>query len=323
MHSHPGDKVSLHVQCVVTNSNWRPLIGQKHLIQLLYYAVIAETPNCASKMIKTCRFILVLLFISIAIGCKKNVGAKHDFDKDNDEAFLNTVKLAVQKLNSPDSCIKIQLISVDEATRQIVSGYKYEWKMTVQLVPTGDDCDCGELCSSTDNTNTITGSAHVQSWKNVHDIQMVGTCVGTVPALKHLRKMLNCSEQPFTETQTPPPSPSPPHLSERPKLLGGRSELTSEDHESLEFRNAVDKAIQELNRNSTCVQYELEKILEGTKQIVAGIKYQWGMRLKQHWNDACDMDCESKECLRSPIREVTVEAISQPWLRNSSIISLT
>ncbi|VDM04748.1 unnamed protein product [Schistocephalus solidus] len=83
-------------------------------------------------------------------------------------------------------------------------------------------------------------------------------------------------------------------------MVGGKSPLTQQDLKSEPFKEALAASLKALGDESGgCVSYALEKVLNGTKQVVAGILYEWSMTVKQtplisstkcvEW---CDVSCE-------------------------------
>ncbi|VDM04893.1 unnamed protein product [Schistocephalus solidus] len=65
-------------------------------------------------------------------------------------------------------------------------------------------------------------------------------------------------------------------------MPGGKSPLTEEDLRGESFKEALAASLKALGEESGgCVSYALENVLNGTKQVVAGVLYEWTMTVKQ------------------------------------------
>ncbi|PAA62075.1 hypothetical protein BOX15_Mlig013435g1 [Macrostomum lignano] len=109
-------------------------------------------------------------------------------------------------------------------------------------------------------------------------------------------------------------------------LIGGKSPLTEADVKSPEFRGALDMATLEMNRLSSHSRfYAVLNFMSGTKQVVAGVFYEFSVVLR-----ATECDNHKEQNLEnlakcSPVNlpgasefRCNFKVLYQPWSSNSA-----
>nr|VZI44240.1 unnamed protein product [Spirometra erinaceieuropaei] len=133
--------------------------------------------------------------------------------------------------------------------------------------------------------------------------------------------METTTEPPENQMPILPPDvePSAERCSNCRPMLGGKRPMTPEDIAHPDFRSIVHKSLIDLRGKSKgCMDYELVDVTEASKQVVAGMKYEWKMTVRpkrlQASADCPVDDCEGAVCNRH--HQYKSSAWVRPWLKN-------
>ncbi|BHF80307.1 hypothetical protein SprV_0702343200 [Sparganum proliferum] len=104
-------------------------------------------------------------------------------------------------------------------------------------------------------------------------------------------------------------------------MPGGKRPLTPEEITHPDFRSIVNKSLIDLrNKSKGCMDYELVDIKAASKQIVAGMKYEWKMTVRpkrlQTRADCPVSDCDEAGVGCNRHHQYKSSAWVRPWLKN-------
>lgn len=74
-------------------------------------------------------------------------------------------------------------------------------------------------------------------------------------------------------------------------LLGSVSSLTEEDMSDSAFQSALTEVLKHLEEVNKCHSFQLVKVIDATKQIVADVKYTMKLELKPSFSEESEEDC--------------------------------
>ncbi|KAM7541040.1 hypothetical protein Aperf_G00000035733 [Anoplocephala perfoliata] len=113
-----------------------------------------------------------------------------------------------------------------------------------------------------------------------------------------------------------PKTTQPPLMRQRHRgrMLGGVSQMSEEEFEEPIFQDAVKELMKKLDEANDCYTFELLKVIEGTKQLVSGMKYNVKLEVKPVFNGDGKSECSySGYSNVGSAKEVEASIWSQPW----------
>ncbi len=216
----------------------------------------------------------------------------------NEPLFKEAVNAAINEVNAANPCHNFELVKVRDASQQVVAGMKYRMSLIVKPVFSGEESEeCQRICATGPIGEKVVHAEVVsQAWKNQkHSVQFVGT-PGMATDFSGTGEM-------FLECE---PTIGP--------LLGGWSNMSPENLKDKAFKDAVDHSIADLNEKADrCFRYELDRVVEGRQQVVAGMNYEWMMKVHRIYDESLP-DCEGRcadEC--TGVDTYRAKAYVVPW----------
>ncbi|VDM32898.1 unnamed protein product [Hydatigera taeniaeformis] len=97
-------------------------------------------------------------------------------------------------------------------------------------------------------------------------------------------------------------------------MVGGITPLTKEDMNEVMFQEALTEVMKNLDEANECHSFRLVRVIEATKQVVAGMKYAVKLEVAPIYSNENDGEC-SKACYLglSGNKKAVATVIVQPW----------
>nr|AIM55123.1 cystatin [Taenia asiatica] len=97
-------------------------------------------------------------------------------------------------------------------------------------------------------------------------------------------------------------------------LVGGITPITEEDMNEIMFQDALTEVMKNLDEANECHSFRLVRVIEATKQVVAGMKYVVKLEVTPIYSNENDEEC-LKPCYLglSGNKEATATILLQPW----------
>ncbi|KAM7539986.1 hypothetical protein Aperf_G00000035727 [Anoplocephala perfoliata] len=119
----------------------------------------------------------------------------------------------------------------------------------------------------------------------------------------------------WTINDAPEPTKSPPRTPPHLGMGGGVSEMSEKDFEEPGFQAAIKELMKKLDEANMCHTFELLKVVEGSMQVVSGMKYNVKLKVKAVFNGDGKSECSySGYSNVGNAKEVEASIWSQPWL---------
>ncbi|KAL5970200.1 Cystatin [Taenia solium] len=97
-------------------------------------------------------------------------------------------------------------------------------------------------------------------------------------------------------------------------IVGGITPITKEDMNEIMFQDALTEVMKNLDEANECHSFRLVRVIEATKQVVAGMKYVVKLEVTPIYSNENDEEC-LKPCYLglSGNKEATATIVLQPW----------
>ncbi|KAL5112701.1 hypothetical protein TcWFU_008350 [Taenia crassiceps] len=97
-------------------------------------------------------------------------------------------------------------------------------------------------------------------------------------------------------------------------IVGGITPMTKEDMNEMMFQDAISEVMKNLDEANECHFFQFVRVVEATKQVVAGMKYVVKLEVTPIYFNENDREC-LRPCYRDlrGNREVTATVVLKPW----------